>query len=261
MLLYSELAAWWPILSPHEEYAPHAHRLWDLIQSRTARPIHTILELGAGGGHLSHHLARVSRASMTLTDISAEMLTLSRTLNPDCEHIVGDMRALRLGRSFDLVVLHDAVMHLSTATELRAAIATAYQHCTPGGLAVFLPDWTKETFRPGASLSGGPATSLHSADPAPSSQLDTQARLVEWTWDPDPADTEFLSHITYILRRPGAPVQVLHETWRLGLFSRQDWTNMMQEAGFTPRREALADDGIGSDAFLGTRRDLSPAQP
>lgn len=254
MLLYSELAEWWPILSPHEEYAPHAQRCWSLVQSRATRPIRTILELGAGGGHLSYHFARVSGATMTLTDISAEMLALSRRLNPGCEHVAGDMRTLRLGRTFDLVLIHDAVMHMNTASDLRAAIATAHLHCTPGGLAAFLPDWTKETFRPGASLSGGPGASLQGADAAPDTSRDKQARLVEWTWDPDPADTEFLSHMTYILREPGAPVRVEHETCRLGLFARSEWTALLQETGFTPRREALADEGIATDAFLGTRR-------
>ena len=33
---------------------------------------------------------------MTLTDPSEEMLVVSRGLNPECEHLVGDMRALPL---------------------------------------------------------------------------------------------------------------------------------------------------------------------
>jgi SAM-dependent methyltransferase len=261
MLLYSELAQWWPILSPLEDYSDAARRFWSVIQSRATRPVRTILELGSGGGHLSHHLARVSGASMTLTDLSPEMLALSRRLNPSCEHIVGDMRALRLGRTFDLVLLHDAVMHMTSASDLRAAITTAYLHCTPapggggdggGGLAAFFPDWTKETFQPGASLSGGPAASHESADRG----QDKQARLVEWTWDNDPSDTEYLSHMTYILREPGAAVRVEHETLRLGLFAREDWIAMLQAAGFAPRHERLADEGMGADAFLATRAAL-----
>lgn len=253
MLLYSELAAWWPILSPHEEYAAHAQRCWSLIQAHATRPIRTILELGAGGGHLSHHLARVSQAGMTLTDLSPEMLALSRTLNPGCEHIAGDMRTLRLGRTFDLVLIHDAVMHMNTAADLWAAIDTAHTHCTSGGLAMFLPDWTRETFQPGATLCGGPAAALEHDNPTPHSPPGLQARLVEWTWDPDPGDTEFLSHMTYILRRPGEPVRVEHETLPLGLFSRDEWLAMLQAAGFTTRLLPLADEGIGSDLFLGTR--------
>lgn len=255
VLLYSELAAWWPILSPHEAYAPHAQRCWRLLQSHATRPIRTILELGAGGGHLSHHLWRISQACMTLTDLSPQMLALSRTLNPGCEHIAGDMRSLRLDRTFDLVVIHDAVMHMNTAADLRAAIATSHAHCAPGGLALFLPDWTRETFRPGASLSGSLADSPARDDTTPDSDRGLQARLVEWTWDPDLTDTEFHSHMTYILRRQGAPTRVEHETLRLGLFSRNDWLAMLRASGFTPLRESLAHEGIGSDVFLGFRQD------
>jgi hypothetical protein len=41
------------------------------------------------------------------------MLALSMTVNPECEHIEGDMRTLRLGHTFDAVFLHDAVMSLT----------------------------------------------------------------------------------------------------------------------------------------------------
>ena len=36
---------------------------------------------------------------MTLVDLSEEMLAVSRELNPECEHLQGDMRTLRLGRT------------------------------------------------------------------------------------------------------------------------------------------------------------------
>ena len=42
---------------------------------------------------------------MTLTDLSEAMIAQSRTLNPDLEHVQGDMRTLRLGRTFDAVFL------------------------------------------------------------------------------------------------------------------------------------------------------------
>jgi len=35
------------------------------------------------------------------------MLELSRTINPELEHLVGDMRTIRLGRTFDAVLIHD----------------------------------------------------------------------------------------------------------------------------------------------------------
>jgi ubiquinone/menaquinone biosynthesis C-methylase UbiE len=49
----------------------------------------TVLELGSGGGSLASHLTR--DFEMTLTDRSAGMLAVSRSVNPQCEHVQGDM--------------------------------------------------------------------------------------------------------------------------------------------------------------------------
>ena len=72
----------------------------------------TLLELGSGGGNNASHLKH--RFECTLTDLSPEMLALSRTLNPECEHIEGDMRTLRLERTFDAVFVHDAIAYITT---------------------------------------------------------------------------------------------------------------------------------------------------
>jgi ubiquinone/menaquinone biosynthesis C-methylase UbiE len=91
--LYEDLTAWWPLLSPPTEYEGEAAdllpRLGIAVDSRPA----TLLELGAGGGSLASHLKRHFR--LPLTDKASAMLAVSRELNPECEHLVGDMRSLR----------------------------------------------------------------------------------------------------------------------------------------------------------------------
>jgi len=82
---------------------------------------------------------------MTLVDLSEEMLKVSRRLNPECDHHQGDMRTVRLGRTFDAVFVHDAVDYMTGEADLRQAIETAFVHCRPGGIAVFVPDSTAET--------------------------------------------------------------------------------------------------------------------
>ena len=82
--LYQDLAAWWPLISPPEEYAEEAAFAGRLLR-RADRPVRAVLELGSGGGHCASHLA--PGFSMTLVDLSPGMLAVSRRLNPDCEHI------------------------------------------------------------------------------------------------------------------------------------------------------------------------------
>jgi SAM-dependent methyltransferase len=83
-----------------------------LLREAVHGPLETLLELGSGGGNTASHLG--SNLRLTLTDLAPAMLDLSRTLNPGAEHLVGDMRTLRLGRTFDAVLIHDAIMCLVT---------------------------------------------------------------------------------------------------------------------------------------------------
>ncbi len=93
-----DLAVWWPLISPPAEYVEAAAYAAALLRS-AAVPVQDVLELGSGGGNNAVHL----KASFvtTLTDLSEEMLDVSRRLNPECHHHQGDMRTLRLGRTFD----------------------------------------------------------------------------------------------------------------------------------------------------------------
>src|SRR5262245_52428459 len=172
-LLYGELVSWYRLLDPVADHADEAEAYVTALVGAGAPPGGTLLELGAGAGGNASFVKRHFRC--TLTDLSPDMLTLSRALNPDCEHLAGDMRTLRLGRTFDAVLVHDAVCYMTTRADLAAAAATAFVHTRPGGVALFAPDYVRETFQERAELQAGDdgARSL---------------RCIEWAWDPDPTD-------------------------------------------------------------------------
>ena len=153
MRLYSELAEWWPLVDDPADYAEEAGVYADRLQEACDGPIESLLELGCGGGNTALHLKR-RFPRLVLTDLSPEMLAVSRALNPGCEHQVGDMRTLRLGRSFDAVFVHDAVCYMTTEADLRRAMETAWAHCRPGGAVLFQPDYVRENFRAAASAGG-----------------------------------------------------------------------------------------------------------
>lgn len=97
MRLYSDLADWFHLLTAPGDYAEEAAEIVRLAEAAGDGELRTLLELGAGGGNNASHLK--ARFTCTLTDVSEEMLALSRSLNPECEHVAGDMRTLRLGRT------------------------------------------------------------------------------------------------------------------------------------------------------------------
>lgn len=204
--------------------------------------MHEVLELGSGGGHNAVHLK--ARFAMTLTDLSEEMLDVSRRLNPECEHHRGDMRTLRLGRSFDAVFVHDAVDYMATEADLRQAVETAFAHCRPGGIAVFVPDCTTETFE---------TTTDHGGHDGADGR---GVRYLEWTRDPDPEDTSFVTEYAFLLRDPGGSVRVVHETHRVGRFGHDTWLGLIADAGFEASAvtEATTEDRAPRESFLGRRR-------
>ena len=220
MRLYGKLASWYPLLTAAEDYAEEADHFIRLVEAARNGPADTLLELGTGAGHLASHLK--ARFTCTLTDLSPDMLAISRAQNPDCEHLEGDMRTLDLGREFDVVLVHDAIAYMTTEADLAAAIATAAKHLRPGGLAVLIPDIVTDSFVPRTESGGhdGP---------------DGRAlRYLEWDHDSDPSDTEITVDFVLMLREPGRPVQVEHDAHTIGLFPIATWLRLMGEAGLDP---------------------------
>lgn len=218
--LYHELAGWFHLLTAPADYAEEEAFYRGLIIEASETPPRTLLELGSGGGNMASHSKRHFQA--TLTDRSAEMLALSRTINPECEHIQGDMRSLRLDRTFDAVFVHDAVVYLTTEMDLRQAMETAFVHCKPGGVAVFAPDCVRETFTAATSHGG------HDGD-------GRALRYLSWTYDPDPEDSTYEVAYAYLLREGNGPPRVVLDRHTEGLFSRQTWIRLLEQTGFRVR--------------------------
>ncbi len=238
--LYSELASWWPLLSAPEEYAEAARFFRQALIDACEIVPGTILELGSGGGNNASHLKR--HFELTLIDQSPNMLEVSRRLNPECEHIEGDMRSVRLNREFDCVFVHDAVSYMTTEEDLRAAMKSAFMHCRSGGAALFAPDHTRENYRPETRHGGhdGEHKSL---------------RYLEWSWDPDPTDTSYVVDFAYLLRAEDGTVRAEQDRHLCGLFPRETWLRLLVVVGFEPTVLPFehSDLEYGADIFIGRK--------
>ncbi len=231
--LYHDLADWWPLISPPAEYTRTARFVAAAFGLAAGEP-RDVLDLGSGGGHLASQLP--SRFAVTMVDLSAAMLEQSRRLNPGRPHLVGDMRTVRLGRTFDVVLAHDAIDYMTTEAELGQVIDTAFAHCRPGGVVVLVPDNTTETFRAATGYGGSDGADGRGA------------RFLEWAYDPDPADSWTLADYAFLLRGADGAVRVVHETHRFGLFGHATWLRLLAEGGFEP--QAIAGPGTGDTQQL-----------
>jgi SAM-dependent methyltransferase len=233
--LYGELATWWPLLSAPEDYAEEAEMFRSVLTGACAAPPRSVLELGSGGGNNASYLK--AHLEMTLVDLSPKMLAVSRALNPECEHVQGDMRSVRIGRTFDAVFVHDAVCYMTTRADLRRAVGTAYEHCEPGGVALFVPDYLRETFEPATEHGGGDGERR-------------SLRYLAWVWDPDPNDTTYVVDYAYLLREDGE-TRVLHDRHIEGLFTRDEWLRCLAEAGFEAEVIALEHSEVEPGSYQG----------
>ena len=238
--LYREFARWWPLLSAPEDYAREAEEYRRLLRDASDRTVEDVLELGSGGGNNASHLKRWFR--LTLLDRSPAMLEVSRRLNPGCEHVEGDMRTVRLARSFDAVFVHDAIAYITSTEDLAAVFATAFEHCRPGAPALFVPDWVRETFAPGSEAGGrdGP---------------DRAMRYLEWRWDPDPADETYLMDFAYLFRDVDGSISAESDRHVCGVFPEATWLGLLEAARFADARTVTVHLGepVGSRAFLARR--------
>lgn len=220
--LYTDLAAWWPLFSPPEDYEEEAAFYGARLLEAGDGPCESLLELGCGGGNNASFLTGWF-GRMTLVDPAPGMLAQSRRLNPGAEHVEGDMRSVRLGKTFDRVFVHDAICYMTTRDDLRRALETAYAHCRPGGGAVFAPDHVRENFRNGTDHGG--------VDDATGTR---GVRFIEWSRDPDPNDETYVVDYAVMLR-DGDTVEVEHDRHLEGLFARDTWLHLLEDVGFEAR--------------------------
>ncbi|HSV99652.1 MAG TPA: class I SAM-dependent methyltransferase [Sedimentisphaerales bacterium] len=239
--LYGDLADWYPLLTPVGDYAEEAAFYRRLFEIYCRQPPRTLLDLGSGGGHNAAYLKET--LACTLIDVAPAMIGLSRRLNPKCEHILGDMRSIRLGRVFDCVLAHDAVSYMTSRSDLVSAIATAFAHTAAGGVALFQPDFVSETFEPGAETGGSDGNGR-------------ALRYLEWRWIPDSRTDIYVTDMAYLLRDVNGAVEVVHDRHFMGLFPRIVWLELIAAAGFEPLAvpfEHSSYNDTGHKVFLGLK--------
>lgn len=239
--LYSDLASWWSLLSAPEDYAEEAQFYSQTLMSYCATPPQTVLELGSGGGNNAYHMK--AHFNLTLVDLSPGMLAVSRALNPELEHIQGDMRTLRLGRQFDAVFIHDAIMYMTNEADLKRAMETAHLHCKDGGAVLLAPDCTRETFRPMTEHGGH-------------DRGERGLRYLEWVWDPDPHDSTYLVDFACLLREGKGVIRCEYDHHTFGLFGRQDWLRLLADVGFEAHHVPFPhkQEAWGREVFVGVKK-------
>lgn len=259
--LYDELAHLWPLLSPPSDYeAEAASVLRAMLESwGDDGPSHrrAVLELGAGGGHTLHYLA--AHFDTTAVDLSQPMLDNCRRLSPSTRCIVGDMRDVRPGETFDGVLIHDAIDYLTSEADIAATMATAGAILSRGGVLIVAPTYTEETFAD------------HEQAGDSNADQRTQVHYVSHVRRTAPGANTFELAMVILIRESNAAgattLRIEEDRHTCGLFPAATWVRLMEAAGFEVRTDALVtgdgdndtdggDDagGRGISMFIGVKR-------
>jgi SAM-dependent methyltransferase len=139
--VFQAYAKYYDLLYRDKDYAGEAAYVHGLIEQD--RPgARSLLELGSGTGR--HALTLAERGyEISGVDRSAEMVARAQARAIDAGNAravftQGDIRSVRLGRTFDVVVsLFHVMSYQTTDDDLAAVTETAAVHLEPGGLFIF----------------------------------------------------------------------------------------------------------------------------
>jgi len=220
--LYNDLAWLWPYWGGLDTYGDYCEHVNHMIQTYARICVRSVLNIGCGGGKNVFFLK--NHYDVTGIDISRAMLAIAKELNPECEFLQGDMRSFSLGRTFDAVLMDDAIAYMTSRADLKSAFEIAFQHLNPGGVLIVGPDDTTESFRQNQTMVT-PAT----GDSMPEN-LDVV--FIDNYYDPDPSDDWIEGTLIFLIREDGK-LRVETDHHIIGLFPLAVWRNTLTEVGFT----------------------------
>ena len=219
--MYKDLAPFFPIITPPEDYLEEGEYFAQIIKNTSPITTKTLLDLGCGGGNDDSALKK--HFEITGVDVSDEMLKLAGKLNPEVKYVRGDMRFIRLKKTFDAVAIFDSINYMVTRDDLKAAFETAFAHLKPGGVLLTVAEVVKDRFRQNwtrcmTNARGG-----------------TEVTFIENYYDPDPKDTSYEATFVFLIRRNGK-LRVETDHHLCGVFDLKTWTDLLQEVGFKVNR-------------------------
>jgi SAM-dependent methyltransferase len=232
--VFGAYSRYYNLLYKDKDYAGEANYVSGLI--RQHRPgAKSVLDLGCGTGQHAFCLAEKGY-TVTGVDRSAEMLAVARAQlsekmsNPTAGEVwdasplaflQGDLRSVRLNRTFDVVVSLFHVMSYQTGNDdLRAAFATAHEHLGPGGVFIF-DSW----YGPGV-LTDRPAVRVK--------RMEDDEIVVTRIVEPAMFPNENLVETNYqimIRDKANGAVEELYETHRMRYLFRPEVALLLEGAG------------------------------
>lgn len=204
------------IYSEFKDFQGEARQVASLVRNRCPGA-RTILDVGCGTGRHAATLTQEFGFHVDGLDIEPGFVEIAGARCPEGAFTVGDMVDFDLGKQYDVVLcLFSSIGYVRTGERLRAAARAFRRHLPPGGMALIEPWFAPGEFHPGRvylqTVDRGDRKIVrmsHSRIQNGVSRLDFHYLV---------GDSGGLSH--------------LEEVHELGLFTVDEMTQALEEAGF-----------------------------
>ena len=219
---YRERAELYDLIYDFKDYEAEAKRVCQLLVNAGIGEGSRILEIACGTGRHMEHLAK--HFELTGSDLNEGMLTVARERLPGNDFFAADMASLDVARPFDaLLCLFSSIGYMHGEEQLGRAIRAFAHALRPGGLIVLEPWLTRQEFKAGTpSLYTWESPDLKVAR-ACVVRGDGPLSILEFHW---------------MVARRGEELERFDERHELFMFSRRQYLEALDSAGFDARHHA-----------------------
>lgn len=228
MSVFGSYSRYYNLLYQDKDYAGEAAYVNSLIRKHLPGAA-SILDLGCGTGR---HCFRLAEGGYEVTgvDMSQEMLAVASSQisanNPQAplpDFYQGDIRSIRLNRSFDVVISLFHVMSYQTENQdLAATFDTVRAHLKPGGIFIF------DCWYGPAVLTDRPVVRVKRLEDAEISLI----RIVEPVMHPNGNIVELNYHVMARENKSGE-VEEVRETHRMRYLFRPEVEYLVKNSGMS----------------------------
>jgi phosphopantothenate---cysteine ligase (CTP) len=179
----------------------------------------SVLDLAAGTGEVSRQLKERGYCRLSLADKNAGMLEVARKkLGPEAECHIAVMEQLDLGKSYDAIVLRQAINYLMDYEGLVSGLKAMHSHLNDGGKLIF--------------NAPNPRESSYKQRPMQQYEYgDYNVKVLEM----NVVDGSMITHTQQctLTRKDGLEIRKFYDLNKFGLFTSEEFASAIKEAGFS----------------------------
>jgi ubiquinone/menaquinone biosynthesis C-methylase UbiE len=137
-LMYKQFAQYYDSIYKWKDYKAESEKIRVLINQYKISRGKDMLDVACGTGNHIQYLKKYF--NITGVDLDKYMLGIAKKKFPGIKFFLGDMRAFKLNRQFDVIVcLFSAIGHLRTYANLEKTIKNFSRHLNHGGVMIVEP--------------------------------------------------------------------------------------------------------------------------